>query len=174
MKRFIILALSFLALALPAAAQNTVPTFSWGPTLPMYKWPLEGSSSQLPAGAGVVFWYNTALDESATMARLSIGAPLFVSGEHDPNTFFLTTGLTLGTLNGMVSGGIVCDVVRATSGSEPGGLFDGIQKRDFALVASFSLNFGSGVKSSTVKKAGAIVSGQASHIERPPGYIGIF
>jgi len=162
-------------LALPAVADNHATTFSHGPTMPVWTVGFDSTGAaetgMLNAGAGYSLNYNLFPTWDGGYRRLTIGVPFYVA---IPKTgeFAYRLGLTLGTLNNMLSMGAVLDMVRTDGNGGPGTgvLLGDISKENLSFVFSFALNMGTG-GAPTPTGASKVAGVETSH-KNAPGYVG--
>jgi hypothetical protein len=157
----------------PASADNHATTFSHGPTMPVWTVGFDSTGAartgMLNAGAGYSLNYNLFPTWDGGYRRLTIGVPFYVVIP-ETGQFAYRLGLTLGTLNNMLSMGAVLDMVRTDGQGGPGtgALLGDISKQNLAFVFSFSLNMGSGgTPDPATQKAGASTTPKSA-----PGYVG--
>ena len=169
----VIVTASILLLATSAGAQFA-DRVSWGPTLPFIKIPLdtlaETSSTLLSAGAGVAPMFNLAPTQDGRWRMVTFALPMFVTYDEG---FGWDGGLTIGTLNNLLSFGVAATLIKADdSGGPTTGVFsgDGFTRENTFLIVSASLNFGGGGQGSP-EQASKLASHEPVHT-RPPGYVG--
>lgn len=174
MKRLFLTLLTVALLASPAAAQFA-SKISWGLTMPMIKVALDsansGDTSFLEAGAGVVPMFNLAPSSDGRWRMVTFGLPQFINYEKG---FGWDAGITIGTLNNLLSFGVATVLVKTSDDGSPAvGLFagDGFSRENTYLVFSASLNFGGG-SAGTPEMAAKIAAAREPVHSRPPGYVG--
>ena len=165
LRKFLMAAVISAAIAAPASAQFA-GRFSWGPTMPMFKVSLadsiadgEDRTSFLAAGAGAFFAGNLAPSQDGRWRMVTFALPVFVNYD---NGVGFDAGLTVGTLNNLISFGFATPLIRN------GDVVDDVFSRETTyLLISASLNFGAGVQGSDEQVRKLAASGNYG---RPPGY----
>lgn len=167
--------------ATTATAQNTVPRFSHGPTLPVFTvtWDDSGKaqSGMLNAGAGYALRLNFFRNWDERLSRMSLAIPFYVTLP-EAGEFRYRTGLQLEALNGMLGFGGVVDMVNTGDGRQAtGALVGDFSKANLALVFSFGINFGSGTPpppTAVTSKAGeqTLAADRIADNRPPPGFVG--
>lgn len=173
--KFLVVVAALAVLAVPAQAQFA-KNFTWGPTLPLFKIPLDTLGSDptfLDAGAGVKAMLNVAPTQDGRWRMVTFGLPIFVNYS---NGLGLDAGLTIGTFNDLLSFGVASILLRADDGGGPStGLLtgDGFTRQNTYLIVSASLNFGAGGQGSAAQQQALMskAGGEPVHT-RPPGYVG--
>lgn len=161
-----ILAILLACLLVPTiAVAQFAPTFSQGPTIPMFSVRFDegnkGHASFLTEGAGYSFNFNFAPSADGRWRYLTLGIPVFMRVPAD-DQFAMSAGATIGTLNNLVSFGAAIDL--ADLGETQSGLFTGtVTKQNVALLIAFNINFGSGTQPSSASKV-------AAPAKPPPNY----
>lgn len=171
MRKVLLIAAAIGLFAMPARAQFA-QRVSWGPTIQFAKIALDsantGDTSVLAAGAGVSINFNLAPTADGRWRMVTFGIPVFATYDKG---FGLDMGLTLGTLNNLVSFGIAAQMLKA---DDAGGPSTGLLAGDFSrenvyLLVGFGLNFGGGSIGTPEQQMKA---GTAGNYGKPPGYVG--
>ena len=131
------------------------------------------TTGMLAAGAGYSLNFNFAPTWDGKWRRFSVGVPFYVVIP-EQGEFAYRAGLTLGTLNNLLSFGAVVDMVRTEGDGEKGSgaLLGNFSKQNLALVFSFGLNFGGGGSPDPSNVAAASKANQPVDTTPPPGYVG--
>ncbi len=163
-----------LFIASPAVATNHATAFSHGPTMPVWAVGFDSTGAattgMFNAGAGYSLNWNLFPTWDGGYRRLTIGLPIYVAIP-ETSSFAYRVGLTIGTLNNMLSFGAVLDMVRTDGNGGPGtgALLGDISKENLSFVFSFGLNMGTGGTPTPV--AGKATTVETSH-GNAPGYVG--
>ena len=167
-----------MALVAPTSAQNQATTFSHGPTVPVWTVGFDSTGAattgMLNAGAGYALSWNMFPTWDGRWRRLTVSVPFYVAIP-EQGEFAYRTGLTLGTLNNLLSMGAVLDMVRSEGEGQKGtgALLGNVHKSNLSFVFSFGINFGSGGAPDPSYIASASKAGQPVATNSPPNYVGL-
>lgn len=163
------------AFAAPSLAQNQATTFSHGPTLPFWTVGFDSTGSaqtgMLASGAGYSLNFNFFPNWDGGIRRLTLGVPFYITLP-EAGTFVYRAGLTLGTLNNLLSFGAVVDLVSTGGEQGSGALLGNFGKENVAFVFGVGFNIGGGNPPDPVAQKALAEAGYAPSNQRPPNYIG--
>jgi len=179
MKKILMALVAVLLTATVAGAQsNLASKWTVGPSIPFFTGEFDSVGNHggfhgglLAQGAGVMISRQLKANDAGDVTLLGVGFPIYGTFQGgDPSNFRLMPGAALTFYNQLFALGAAVKFIDVAPGRAPVGLFDGVDRTDLVLLASFSINIGNGTPPPEAALYYRSVGAAAAALPKPPNY----